>query len=126
MRGSAASELRQAAVTTFRTGPVPIRTTASPIDEISCAGALKAEFASWITRVASTGSFDTTAVIRVADTSGSSARSTTWLAIAGNMGMTVSADASHWPDRIQSTQSTIAVARGDRCMVGKSAGKREA
>src|SRR5688572_20079184 len=126
MRGSAASELRQAAVTTFRTGPVPIRTTASPIDVISVAGALNAELASWMTRVASTGSFDTTAVMRVAETSGSSARSTTAVADAGSIGTTVSADCSQSPDRIQSTQSTrVAEAFcDDRIMPVESAGGR--
>src|SRR5688572_33068467 len=109
MRGSAASELRQAAVTTFRTGPVPIRTTASPIDVISVAGALNAELASWMTRVASTGSFDTTLVIRVAETSGSSARSTTWVAIAGSIGIAVSEYTSHSPQRIHSTQLVTVV-----------------
>src|SRR5690554_609362 len=116
MRGSAESELRHAAVTTLRTGPVPMRTTALLIEVISVAGALKAELASWITRVASTGSFDTTVVIRVAETSGSSARSTTSCAIAGSIGIAVSADSSHRPDRTQSTQD-------DRLMPVQSAGR---
>src|SRR5688500_14292664 len=94
-----------AEVITVRTRSVPSRTTASLMEAISLDEALNAEFASWMTLVASTGSFETALTIAGTSASGSIARRTISCADAGSMGIAVSASSSRRRERIQSLQS---------------------